>query len=350
MRITLCFAVVLIAVSFAEFDEFGSDYRLLLDDYHEIFAYPGTIENYQFSVITSVEGDDGWELDYFGGAMDVDGTIWGGLHNHNGYMLSVLYHAGDFGLITELDYATDPDHDETIKSDEVALGVDFGIELDIFGDYTDLAAGVAFEMVKLTNAISDSVDMITEDGTVDIGISLRGHDRDALFNLFPIIDVGIVIDNEKVTLPDSTVNDGSETVISLSIGAGMNKMLAENTHFIGGVFININRTSETLYEGSNPDPNMSIDLLDFHIGLEQQLLPWMRLNGGASAVTNYSKAGDADDATIATTYGSAFGIGFDVANWSLDAGISQDFLHAGPNVVGGEANGFLGDLEIVYTF
>ena len=351
MRFTLFLLAALVVVSSAGvIGTFGGDARLFIDNPDVIFAYPGTIGNFQFARVTSTSE---YDLGYFGGLMDIDGTTWGGLHNHDGYMLSVLYHGGAFGIIAEVDYASDPEgtyyvegEPITAKIDNMAIDLTFGMEMDLFGDYTDIAVGLSFVTPKITQAVTDTTDNVYEYPEMDFGISLRGHDEGALFNLFPIISFGYATDGSKQTIVGSVIYDESETLITFSAGAGMNKMLADNTHFIAGLFLNFEQISSSVL---NSDATMSIDILDFHGGIDQQVLGWLSLRAGLTAVTNYEKQGDVD-ATIATDFTSDFGLGFNVANWTLDATIAEDFLHYGPNAISGYEGELLGEIELTYTF
>ena len=354
MRFTLFLLAALVVVSSAGvIGTFGGDARLFIDNPDVIFAYPGTIGNFQFARVTSTSE---YDLGYFGGLMDIDGTTWGGLHNHDGYMLSVLYHGGAFGIIAEVDYASDPEgtyyvegEPITAKIDNMAIDLTFGMEMDLIGDYTDIAVGVSYAAPKATQTVTDSTgttENTFEDPEMGFDISLRGHDEGALFNLFPIISFGYATDGSKQTFVDSVIYDESETLITFSAGAGMNKMLADNTHFIAGLFLNFEQISSSVL---NSDATMSIDILDFHGGIDQQVLGWLSLRAGLTAVTNYEKQGDVD-ATIATDFTSDFGLGFNVANWTLDATIAEDFLHYGPNAISGYEGELLGEIELTYTF
>ncbi len=345
MRFTLVLLTVLVVASFANvLGTYGGDARLFIDNPDVIFAYPGTIGNFQFARVTSTSG---YTLGYFGGLMDIDGATWGGLHNHNGNMLSVLYHGGDFGIIAEVDYstATIADTVGSLKDDNMAIALTFGMEMDLIGDYTDIAVGINYASPKGTLTVGD-VETVTEEPVMGFGVSLRGHDEGALFNLFPIISVGYVSDGLKLTYDDSVTYDESETVISFSAGAGMNKMLADDTHFIAGVFLNFRQEASSVEDS---DAKMSIDIIDCHGGIKQQLISWLSLRAGLTAVTNYTKEGDAD-ADIGTAFTSDFGLGFNLANWSLEATIAEDFLHYGPNAISGYEGELLGEIELTYTF
>ncbi len=344
MRLVTCLLVVFVAASFASDPRLAvmtGDARLLLKDYNEIWAYPGTMEKYEFATITSVAAEEpedqygSWQLGWFGAVKEMGGSMWGATHNHNGYMLEGLYHGGNFGLIVGIDYASTPGDTIVPSTDETAFGAAFGTELELFGDYTDLAVGASYESVTITVGEEES-----SNTNLMAGASVRGH-NDGLVNLFPIISAGF----DQNDVQDSL----STTSINVDFGAGSNTMLAEKTLFVGGLFMGVTNISYSVDEGEAPDSWMGINILDFKGAIEQQLFNWMYLRAGGRSVTSYSKQGDAD-ATIGTSVSSRFGIGFEIGNFNLDAGISDNFLHAGPYIVGGEANGFMSDLSCTYSF
>jgi len=356
MKLTVCVLAVLVGAGLAidgpRLNVLTGDARLMLDDFSEIWAYPGTMAKYQFGIVTSEQPNDEsseWGLGWFGGVMDVEGTTWGATHNHDGNLLEVLYHGGSYGLIVGVDYASTPaDTGEASANGEDAMGfnVAFGTEIDLFGDYTDLAVGAGYSSLEL----SDVEYTLTKDTDLNIGASVRGH-MDGLFNLFPIISAGFSqLKNEFYDEGDAEYSE-TQSVISLDFGAGINKMYAPNTQVVFGAFMGLTNTSfSTDQEDMDAaDSQMSLEILDLDASVEQHLLRWLVLRGGAGSVTSYSKTGDAD-ATIGTSVDSRFGLGVEVGNFTIDADISQSFLHDGPYLVGGQGNGFLGNIACTYEF
>jgi len=348
MKLTVCVLAVLVAAGFAfsgpRLNVLSGDARLMLDDYNEIWAYPGTMAKYQFGIVTSEsmysESDAGeWGLGWFGCIMDFDGVTWGATHNHGGDLLEVLYHNGNYGIIVGLDYSTMPADTMMNGEDVLAFDVAFGTEIDLFGDYTDLAIGAGYGSVEETG-VDTTYGKATD---LMVGASVRGH-TDGLFNLFPIISAGF--QQEKTEMGDY---DFTESTISFDFGAGINKMYAPNTQFVVGAFMGVTNTSYSVSEGDAPDSDMMINIINLKGGVEQQLLRWLVLRAGATSNTYYSKSGDAD-AAIGTSVDGRFGLGFEVGNFTLNADISQDFLHEGPYLIGGGANGFLGNIACIYDF
>ena len=357
MKLTLCILAVLVGASFAfgsgygpRLNVLGQDARLLLNDYNEIWAYPGTMAKYQFGIVTSESSSesDAWGLGWFGGVMEIDGATWGGTHNHGGDLLEVLYHGGNFGLIVGLDFSSKvPVGGEDAETQDVFnFDLAFGTEFDLFGDYTDFAIGAGYGSDKTVPTDTAATWEVT-DTDLMFGASMRGH-TDGLFNLFPIMSAGFVQGKNEFSSDDTTYSD-TESTISVDFGAGMNKMFTDNTQFIGGVFIGLSNTSYSVSEGDAPESDMFVQLAHFKVGVDQHLLNWLVLRAGANSVTSYDKIGDAD-AVINTSISSRFGLGFEVGNFTLNADISQNFLHSGPYLVGGQANGFLSNIACIYEF
>jgi len=352
MKLTVCVLAVLVGAGLAidgpRLSNLTGDARLMLDDFSEIWAYPGTMAKYQFGIVTSEYPNDettsDFGLGWFGGVMDIDGVTWGATHNHNGNLLEVLYHGGSYGLIVGVDYSSMPADSETEGADVMGFDASFGTDIDLFGDYTDLAisAGYGSEEGK------DVEFTLYKDTDLMLGASVRGH-MDGLFNLFPIISAGFSqLKNEYYDEGDFAGSTTSST-ISLDFGAGINKMYAPNTQVVFGAFMGLSNTSFSVDEGDAPDSNMKLDILDLKASVEQHLFRWLAFRGGANSVTSYDKTGDAD-ATIGTSLNSQFGLGIEIGNFTIDAGIAQNFLHHGPWLISGQSNDFLGNIACTYEF
>jgi hypothetical protein len=358
MKLTVCVLAVLVGSGFAidgpRLNVLTGDARLMLDDFSEIWAYPGTMAKYQFGIVTSEQPNDEsseWGLGWFGGVMDIEGTTWGATHNHDGNLLEVLYHGGSYGLIVGVDYSSTPADTmgEVTVDGEDAMGINvaFGNEINLFGDYTDLSIGAGYSSLEL----SDVEYTLTKDTYLNLGASVRGH-QDGLFNLFPIISAGFSqLKNEFYDGEGNVAYSESGSTISLDFGAGINKMYAPNTQVVFGAFMGLTNTSySTDQEDTDAqDSEMSLEILDLDASVEQHLFRWLALRGGASSVTSYDKTGDAD-ATIGTSLDSRFGLGIEIGNFTIDADITQSFLHDGPYLVGGNGNGFLGNIACTYDF
>ena len=340
MKLTVCILAILAMTAFASDPRLNvlarGDARLLVDDYNEMWAYPGTIGDYQFAQISSEYAYEGWDLGWFGGVKQMGNATWGGTHNHNGYLLEALYHGGDFGIIVGLDYSSNILQADSSLMDEFDFGLSFGTEVNFLGRENDLAIGGAY------NSTTYSIDTVdTKNSVFAGGISIRGDNEDALVNLFPIMSAGFSsYSNENAT---------DETIIAVDFGGGVNKMFTPSTRFIAGIFIGLENTSFSVDSGTAPDSEMDIDILDISLGAEQQILNWLYLRGGADMVTDYVKQGDAD-AVISSRYSDSYGIGFAIGNFELDAEISDVFLHDGPYVVSGNSNGFMSNLSCSYYF
>ncbi len=174
----------------------GGDARLLINDYLEMWAYPGTIGDYEFvtgSSMTATIGD-GW----FGIVDDFGGSTYGLTINHNGYGHEVLYSPGGWGAILSMDFDKFAPTDSTTEKN-VALALAWGTEVPIFADYSDLAFGFGYDK---TSVDRDTTQWST--GDINFGASLRGH-GDSFFNLFPIISAGVVM-HDVNNYEDSSIN------------------------------------------------------------------------------------------------------------------------------------------------
>jgi hypothetical protein len=340
MKLTVCILAILAMTVFASDPRLNvlarGDARLLVDDYNEMWAYPGTIGDYQFAQISSVNAAGGWDLGWFGGVKQIGDATWGGTHNHNGYLLECLYHGGNYGIIVGLDYSSNIGIDTIMTMDELDFGVAFGTEINFLGRENDLALGGSYHSTTLS---IDTVD--SENSVFNGGVSLRGDNGDALVNLFPIMSAGFASYSNEDAM--------DKTIISADFGGGINKMYTPSTRFIAGIFIGVENTSFSVDSGDAPDSQMDIDIMDISFGAEQQLFNWFYLRAGGDMVTDYFKQGDAD-AVISTSYSDSYGIGFAIGNFDLDAEISDVFLHDGPYMVSGNSNGFMSNLSCSYYF
>lgn len=316
------------------------DSRLLLDDFNEMWAFPGTISKYQFGSISSVvnkdleSGGEKWKVGWFGGVMNSNGTSWGATYDHGESLLEVLFNPGNFGIIVGVDYAAN----EYVKfeqiqcvRDKLAFNASFGTGLTFPVEYSDVSAGAKYSSVEYE--VEDSTIKTTE---LCFDASLRGHMDNAFFNLFPVMSAGFL----RTDIQDSTVI----TTISMDFGIAANRMITSETRLIAGVFIGFVKTSPD--EG---DAVLVIDLADFKAGIEQQINSWLVLRAGAESVTDRIKEGE-KDAVISTTVSSSFGLGFEIYNFVLDASINESFLHTGPHIISGSTSGFLGNLSCTFYF
>ena len=351
MRLALTAFLVLAVAAFASDPRLfvlTGDARLLDDDYTEIWAYPGTIVNYEFATLTNEGSTGNWGPGWGGVVMNNGGITWGVTHNHYGKLVEALYHSGNFGLIVGIDYDSytyEPDSGASVESSEMEFDVAFGNELDIFGDYTDFAIGVGYE----SEDTGDSLETMYT--TLDAGASVRGH-GDGFFNLFPIISLGFESDKTERTYSGVT-DDWTRTMIAFDIGAGKNFMFAPKTHLIAAVFAGVtNYSYSSSAAGYDHDSDMYIDLPYFKFGVEQYIGKWLVARAGGQARTTISTVdmGTWTEKEIDTTISTSFGIGLHWDNFMLDAVISDDFVHAGPYMFGGQSNGFLGNIAAVYNF
>jgi hypothetical protein len=353
MKLTVCVLAVLVGAGLAidgpRLNVLTGDARLMLDDFSEIWAYPGTMAKYQFGIVTSESANDEMDefgLGWFGGVMDIDGVTWGATHNHNGNLLEILYHGGSYGLIVGVDYSSQPadTSGEINGEDTMGFDVTFGTDIDLFGDYTDLAIGAGYGSVEA----KDVEFTLSKDTDLNLGASVRGH-MDGLFNLFPIISVGFSQLKNEIYDEGDFAGSTTTSTISLDFGAGINKMYAPSTQVVFGAFMGLDNTSYSVDEGDAPDSHMKLDILDLKASVEQHLFRWLAFRGGANSVTSYDKTGDAD-AVIGTAIDSRFGLGIEIGNFTIDADISQSFLHDGPWLIGGDENGFLTNMACTYEF
>jgi hypothetical protein len=316
----------------------GGDARLLVNDYLEMWAYPGIIGDYEFVTggsETGVNDNDGW----FGIVDGFGSSTYGVAINHNGYSHEVLFSPGSWGAIASMDYGKFAPTDSTTQKD-MKLGVVWGTDVPLFTDYSDLAIGAEFSNTSINyneNNWSSS--------NFGFRASLRGH-RDGFFNLFPIVKAGINTQS-KNTYADSSF---SVTGINFELGAGRNRKVADKTNLVLGVFTSVQSTSYSGDYGENqtPDSEVWIDVPRVSGGVEQEIGKWMVFRAGAVSTTNYYVRGDFNQFT--NSFDTNFGIGLHCDNFVVDATITEGFLHSGPYMVGGNANGFMGSVAATYNF
>ena len=336
-KVLLVLAVISIAAfaSDPRLTVLGGDARLLVNDYLEIWAFPGLIGDYEFVTgsSTSPTVGNGW----FGIVDDFGGNSYGVTVNHNGYEHEVLYSPGDWGVILSMDFNKFPMDSVTTKKD-IEIGLAFGTDVPIFSDYSDLSIGVAYD--KADYSQYDSVD--TSEANLMFDATLRGH-SDGFLNLFPIVSAGM----EMYT--DDRVVDVSlqETYFMFDFGGAHNKKVADKTNLVMGVFAGVQSNS---YGGDyeDVDSDMWITIPEVSGGVEQEIGKWLVFRAGAVSTTTYYTKGDFN--TFGTNYTTNFGIGMHWDNFMMDATITEGFLHNGPYMLGGNAEGFMGSLAATYNF
>lgn len=340
MKLAMIAALALVAAvsaSYPRLTTLGGDARLMLSDYTEMWAYPGTVSDYQFATgqsDTPESMEDGW----FGLVKNFAGTTLGVTVNH-GDMLEVLYHPGNWGLIVGLDYEK-ATIDSNTSAKEMGIDLAWGTEMGWFGDYNDLALG--FGYMTADSTIGDVSFGPTE---FNLGGSVRGH-QDGFINLFPIITAGYN-SYEYDDGDDDTANE-KETTIAFDLGAGHNHMVAPKTCVIVGIYGGVASTSYSGEIGDNIDGRMDITIPRITGGVEQMLGKWLYVRAGATSNTVYESQGDTN--YFSTDFNTNFGIGITFDNFILDATIGEDFLHDGPYMVGGVGNGFMGQVAATYNF
>ncbi len=340
MKLAMIAALALVAAvsaSYPRLATLGGDARLMLNDYTEMWAYPGVISDYQFATGQSdspASVDDGW----FGLVKNFQGTTLGVTINH-GDMLEFLYHPGNWGLIVGVDYEKfTPDTNTSAK--EMGIDLAWGTDVGWFGDYSDLALGLGY-----MTADSTIGDVSFGPTDLSIGGSVRGH-QDGFINLFPIISAGFDM-YEYDDGDDDTANEKT-TTIAIDLGAGHNHMVAPKTCVIVGIYAGLSSTSFSGEMGDNMDGEMAITIPRITGGVEQMLGKWLFVRAGATSETEMWSQGDVN--SFSTSFDTNFGIGITFDNFTLDATVGEDFLHDGPYMVGGVGNGFMGQLAATYNF
>ncbi|MCD6587112.1 MAG: hypothetical protein J7K88_01020, partial [Candidatus Fermentibacteraceae bacterium] len=142
----------------------------------------------------------------------------------------------------------------------------------------------------------------------------------------------------------------SVTDVTFDVGAGRNKKVGDNTNLVLGVFSGVQSTSYSgdYPENGTPDSEMWIEIPRITGGVEQEVGKWVVFRAGAVSTTNYYARGDFNQFT--TNFDTNFGVGLHWDNFIVDATINEGFLHDGPYMVGGNANGFMGSLAATYNF
>jgi len=332
----LAFAIA-VSASYPRLVTLGGDARLMISDYVEMWAYPGTISGYQFVTGQSDSPQsvgDGW----FGMVRDFDGTTMGATINH-GNNLEFLVHPGSWGLIVGVTYdKTTVDSVTNVKT--TGFDANWGTDVGLFGDYSDLAIGFGYNKVATTMS-----DVSTGPSDLTVGASVRGH-QDSFFNLFPIISADLTMHTVDDGI-DSTANEKT-TDIAFDLGAGYNHMIAPKTCLVMGVFAGLSDETYSGPMGDDMDSQMNVTIPRITGGVEQMIGKFFVLRAGATSNSVYHKQGDGN--SFATNFSTNFGIGLKWDNFTMDATINEGFLHAGPYIVGGQSNGFMGQLAATYTF
>ena len=338
MRKVLLVLVIISVAAFASdprLTVLGGDSRLLVNDYLEMWAFPGLISDYNFvtgSSVTAAVGD-GW----FGIVDEFGDNTYGVAINHNGYEHQVLYSPGDWGVILSMDFNKFAPTDTTTQKD-TEIGVAFGTDVPIFADYSDLAIEVAYDK----EAVSEQDTIDTSLTNLSFGATLRGH-SDGFLNLFPIISAGM-----EMTTDERTVDVSLQTTdIMFDFGGGHNKKVADKTNLVLGVFGGV-RSLSFGGDYEDVDSQMWISIPSITGGVEQEIGKWLVFRAGAESETIYYTNGDFN--SFGTAYTTNFGVGMHWDNFMMDATISEGFLHDGPYLVGGASNGFMGSLAATYNF
>jgi len=316
----------------------GGDARLLVNDYLEMWAYPGVIGDYEFVTggsETAGDVSDGW----FGIVDGLGGNAYGVTINHNDYNHEILFSPGGWGAILSMDFDKWAPTDSTTRKD-IAVGFAWGTDVPFLADYSDLAFAVGFDNtnIDLNDDALTSSDMM-------FGASLRGHGND-FFNLFPIIGVDVSY-HDVNDYDDVSINT---TTIHIDFGAGRNKKVGDKTNLVLGVFTDLEFTSHggDYAEDATPDSEMWIEIPRVTGGVEQEIGKWLIFRAGAASVSEYYSTGDFNQFT--SGFETNFGVGLHWDNFIMDATISEGFLHDGPYMVGGTDNGFMGSLAATYNF
>lgn len=315
----------------------GNEERLLVDDYLEMWAYPGVIGDYEFVTggsETAGSDADGW----FGIVDGLGGNAYGVTINHNDYSHEILFSPGGWGAILSMDFDKYPEDDATVK--DMAVGLAWGTDVPFLADYSDLAfsAGISNKNIDLNDDEWVDSDMM-------FGASLRGHGND-FFNLFPIIGADVSY-HDVNDYADVSINT---TTIHVDFGAGRNKKVGDKTNLVLGVFTDLQVTSHggDYEEDATPDSQMWIEIPRVTGAVEQEIGKWLIFRAGAASVTEYYSSGDFNMFT--SGFETNFGVGLHWDNFIMDATITEGFLHDGPYMVGGTDNGFMGSLAATYNF
>jgi hypothetical protein len=238
-------------------------------------------------------------------------------------------------MILAFDFDKYPMGDSTFKNTEIGLA--WGTDVPLFGNYSDLAFSINYDKNLYTHLETE-----TSTGDIMFAAGVRGH-GDSFMNLFPIIDASVDMYSE-----DFGETDYTETAIAFDLGAGHNKMIAEKTNLVFGVFAGLQSTSFGGDGGEGMDSQMWIHVPRITGGVEQGIGKWLVFRAGATSENMYYSTGDFNQFT--TSFDTHFGIGLHWDNFILDGTINEAFLHDGPYMVGGKSNGIFGSVAASYNF
>ncbi|HNV62484.1 MAG TPA: hypothetical protein PKN54_05975 [Candidatus Cloacimonas acidaminovorans] len=148
----------------------------------------------------------------------------------------------------------------------------------------------------------------------------------------------------------------------IEVGAGVNYKLNDTNTIIFG-FKPIRFASESIEvskEGTNGSHKMSHSFIyvpEYNLAVESQITRW--LTGRVGARQNYvfysekdepSGDGEFEDSEYQSEFVMNLGLGFNFGKFSIDAVLEHDFLHHGPEFIGGKTNGLASMISLTYQY
>jgi hypothetical protein len=92
------------------------------------------------------------------------------------------------------------------------------------------------------------------------------------------------------------------------------------------------------------------------LALESSILPWLTARVGARQNYVFYSVKDEGEDEIEedSSYDSEFvmnlGLGFNFGRFTIDTVLEKDFLHNGPDFIGGNGNGLASKISLTYSY
>lgn len=365
-----------------------------IKDNSEISVYPGAIHRYKTVVIGELP-TPGTETNWTLGANMPYQNYVGGVYLNTATNLNVdnylydtlshsLYRLGDLDISKKIQF---------YLGLQEKYGIGFGMAIDNNKDdiaddpdvkrkssacYFDLSGGISTDLydaglkIKYAggSAENDSPEYKKfKDEFYLLGLDLAGryyfkqtNDLDLMY----IINGYFNLSSKKTDIADMDDNpverkiDGTDFMIEA--GAGLNYKINDVNTIIFG-FKPIRFVSDHK-KGSVAGSDVSAELTynytyvpEYNLALESSILPWLTARVGARQnYVFYSVKDDEGEDEIEedSSYDSEFvmnlGLGFNFGRFTIDTVLEKDFLHNGPDFIGGNGNGLASKISLTYSY
>ena len=365
-----------------------------IKDNSEISIYPGAIHRYKTEVIGELANpgtDANWTLganmpykNYVGGVylntatnINVDNYLYD-TYSHS------LYQIGDLDISKKIQF---------YLGLQEKYGFGFGMAIDNNNDdiadapdvkrkssayYFDLSGGISTDKydaglkIKYAGGSADNNSPVYKnfkDKFYLLGADLAGryyfmqnNDVDLMYILNSYFNISSKKNDISDLLGDPTEKKIDGTDFMIEVGAGLNYKINDANTIIFG-FKPIRFVTDCL-EGSVEGTDGSAKLThnyayvpEYNLAVESNIFRWLTARLGACQnYVFYSVKDDegGDDNEEDSFYNSDFvmnlGLGFNFGKFAIDAVLEKDFLHNGPDFIGGNGNGIASMISLTYKY